>query len=90
VAPSGVSELLGAMALLWRPTRRAAGLFLLTPAAALAHLYRVQRPELLYPSVWALWLQQSIQGALLGFMVCCTAASDQTHPTSLCLLDALG
>jgi len=55
---SGVLELLGAFALLWRPTRRAAGigLFLLTIAVTPAHFHMLQRPEL-FPAIplRALW-----------------------------------
>ena len=45
---SGVFELLGAVGLLWRPTRRAAGigLFLLTLAVTPCHVYMLQRPNL--------------------------------------------
>lgn len=48
VLVSGVFELLGAAGLLWRTTRRAAGigLFLLTLAVTPAHVYMLQRPEL--------------------------------------------
>ena len=65
---SGVLELLGAFALLWRPTRRAAGigLFLLTIAVTPAHFYMLQRPEL-FPAIplWALWLRLPVQAGLL-------------------------
>jgi uncharacterized membrane protein len=48
VLVSGVFELLGAAGLLWRPTRRAAGigLFALTIAVTPAHVYMLQHAEL--------------------------------------------
>ena len=71
VLVSGVFELLGAAGLLWRPTRRAAGigLFLLTLAVTPAHIYMLQRPEL-FASVpyWALVLRLPIQVALLALI----------------------
>lgn len=76
VLVSGMFELLGAAGLLWRPTRRAAGigLFLLTIAVTPCHLYMLQRPEL-FPSIplWALWLRLPIQVALLALIAWCTA-----------------
>ena len=76
VLVSGVFELLGAAGLLWRPTRRAAGigLFLLTIAVTPCHVYMLQRPEL-FPSIplWALWLRLPIQVALLALIAWCTA-----------------
>jgi len=75
VLVSGVFELLGAAGLLWRPTRRAAGigLFLLTIAVTPCHVYMLQRPEL-FPSIplWALWLRLPIQVALLALIAWCT------------------
>ena len=75
VLVSGVFELLGAVGLLWRPTRRAAGigLFLLTIAVTPCHIYMLQRPEL-FPAVpiWALWLRLPIQVALLALIAWCT------------------
>jgi uncharacterized membrane protein len=75
VLVSGVFELLGAAGLLWRPTRRAAGigLFLLTIAVTPCHLYMLQRPEL-FASIplWALWLRLSMQVALLALIAWCT------------------
>ena len=75
VLVSGVFELLGAAGLLWRPTRRAAGigLFLLTIAVTPAHIYMLQRPELFPIPVWALWLRLPIQVALLALIAWCTA-----------------
>ena len=76
VLSSGVLELLGALGLWWRPTRRFAGLglFLLTLAVTLAHIYMLQQPELFPVPIWALWLRLLIQVALLGLIVWCTAA----------------
>lgn len=75
VLVSGGFELLGATGLLWRPTRRAAGvgLFLLTIAVTPCHLYMLQRPEL-FPSIplWAVWLRLPIQVALLALIAWCT------------------
>ena len=76
VLVSGVFELLGAAGLLWRPTRRAAGvgLFLLTLAVTPAHFYMLQRPEL-FTSVpyWALVVRLPVQVALLGVIAWSTA-----------------
>lgn len=75
---SGVPELLGAVALLWNPTRRAAGLglFLLTLAVTPPRIYMLQRPELLPVPVWALWLRLPIQVAMLGLIAWCMVAPD--------------
>ena len=72
---SGVFELLGAAGLLWRSTRRAAGigLFLLTLAVTPCHIYMLQRPELFPIPVWALWLRLPIQVVLLALIAWCTA-----------------
>ena len=71
VLVSGAFELLGAVALLWPPTRRAAawGLFALTLAVTPAHFYMLQQPEL-FPSVpfWALVLRLPLQVALLALV----------------------
>jgi uncharacterized membrane protein len=77
VLVSGVLELLGAAGLLWRPTRRAAGigLFLLTLAVTPAHFYMLQRPEL-FAGVpyWALGVRLPVQVALLALIAWSTSA----------------
>ena len=67
VLVSGVFELLGAVGILYPPTRKAAGigLFLLTIAVTPAHVYMLQRPELFPVPVWALWLRLPVQLGLL-------------------------
>ena len=67
VLVSGVFELLGAAGLLWRPTRRWAGigLFVLTIAVTPAHIYMLQQPELFPVPYWALMLRLPLQVALL-------------------------
>jgi uncharacterized membrane protein len=67
VIVSGVFELIGAAGLLWRPTRRLAGLGLtaLTVAVTPAHIYMLQQPELFGVPIWALWLRLPIQVGLL-------------------------
>ena len=80
VLVSGVFELLGAMGLLWLPTRRAAGigLFLLTIAVTPCHIYMLQRPDLFAAiPLWALWLRLPIQVALLALIVWCTRPERQ-------------
>ena len=71
VLVSGVFELLGAVGLLWPPTRRlsAWGVFALTLAVTPAHVYMLQQPEL-FPSVpyWALVLRLPLQAALLALI----------------------
>jgi uncharacterized membrane protein len=76
VLVSGVFELLCAAGLLWRPTRRAAGigLLLLTLAVTPAHLYMLQRPDLFASApYWALVLRLPIQVALLALIWWSTA-----------------
>lgn len=70
VLVSGVFELLGAAGLLYRPTRRAAGvgLFALTIAVTPAHIYMLQRPELFAVPYWALILRLPLQAALLALI----------------------
>jgi uncharacterized membrane protein len=77
VLVSGVFELLGAAGLLYRPTRRAAGigLFALTVAVTPAHIYMLQRPELFAVPYWALVLRLPLQAALLALIAWSTSVS---------------
>jgi uncharacterized membrane protein len=70
VLVSGVFELLGAAGLLWRPSRRAAGvgLFLLTVAVTPAHFYMLEHAELFPVPYWALVLRLPVQVALLALI----------------------
>lgn len=73
---SGVCELVGAAGLLYRPTRRAAGLalFMLTIAVTPAHIFMLQRPELFSVPYWALILRLPLQLALLVLIAWSTIA----------------
>ena len=73
---TGVLELLGAAGLLWRPTRRAAGLGLiaLTIAVTPAHFYMLQRPDLFAIPYWMLVLRIPLQIALLVLIAWCSLA----------------
>jgi uncharacterized membrane protein len=75
---SGVFELLGAVGLLVRRTRRqaGAGLFLLTIAVTPAHIYMLQRPDLFGVPFWALVLRLPIQVALLCLIAWSTNLGD--------------
>jgi uncharacterized membrane protein len=75
VIVSGVFELLGAAGVLWRPTRRLAGLGLMALAVAVtpAHIYMLQQPQLFEIPVWALWLRLPIQIGLLALIWWSTA-----------------
>lgn len=78
VLVSGVFELLGAAGLLYRPSRRAAGigLLLLTLAVTPAHIYMLQRPELFGIPYWALVLRLPIQAGLLVLIAWSTNVID--------------
>ena len=75
---SGVFELLGAAGLLYRTTRRAAGigLIMLTVVVTPVHLYMLQRPELFGFPYWALLLRLLLQVALLGLIAWSTLRRD--------------
>ena len=82
VIVSGVFELLGALGLLCRPTRRAAGwgLFALTIAVTPVHIYMLQRPELFAVPYWALILRLPLQVALL-VLIFWSAITSPAHAT---------
>jgi uncharacterized membrane protein len=75
VVISGVFELLGAAALLYPRTRRAAGVGLvaLTIAVTPAHIYMLERPDLFAVPYWALVLRLPLQVALLVLIAWSTA-----------------
>jgi len=75
VLVSGGCELIGAAALLWRPSRRIAalGLIALTIAVTPAHVYMLQQPELFAVPYWALVLRLPLQVALLALIAWSTA-----------------
>jgi uncharacterized membrane protein len=70
VRVSGVFELVGAGALLFNATRRAAGfgLFALTLCVTPVHIYMLQRPEIFAVPYWALVLRLPLQVALLALI----------------------
>lgn len=75
VLVSGAFELLGAIGLLWTPTRRAAGmgLALLTIAVTPVHVHMLARPDLFDVPYWALVLRLPLQGLLLWLILWSTA-----------------
>lgn len=64
---TGVFELLGVAGLLYRPTRRAAGIGLLalTIAVTPANVYMLQHADSFHVPYWALVMRLPLQGALL-------------------------
>jgi uncharacterized membrane protein len=77
---SGTFELLGALGVLWRPTRRAAGwgLFALTIAVTPANVYMLQRPDLFsHVPYWLLVLRLPIQVGLLALILWSTSSGTQ-------------
>jgi uncharacterized membrane protein len=82
VLVSGAFELLGAIGILIRPTRRAAGfgLFLLTLAITPANVYMLQRPDLFRVPYWAMILRLPLQVALLALIVWSTEAANVWRP----------
>lgn len=82
VLVSGVFELLGATGLLWRRTRRNAGigLLLLTLAVTPCHIYMLQKPELFDVPLWALWLRLPVQIALLALIAWSTWRTTRRGP----------
>ena len=82
---SGVFELIGAAGLLWKPTRRAAGigLFLLTVAVTPAHFYMLERPDLFSVPYWMLVARIPLQAALLALIVWSTFGIRQRTTTNI-------
>jgi uncharacterized membrane protein len=75
---SGVFELLGAAGLLYRPSRRAAGigLFALTVSVTPANIYMLQRPDLFGIPVWILVARLPLQVLLLAVIWWSTIRAD--------------
>lgn len=75
VLVSGGFELLGAIGLLRRSSRRAAGmgLCLLTVAVTPCHIYMLQHPELFSIPYWVLIVRLPVQALLLALIVWSTA-----------------
>jgi uncharacterized membrane protein len=77
VLATGVLELLGAIGLLWRPSRRIAGLGLLvlTVAVTPANIYMLQHADQFSVPYWALVLRLPLQVALLALIAWSTLPS---------------
>ena len=73
---SGAFELLGALGLLLKSTRRPAGLclFILTLAVTPVHIYMLKSPELFSVPYWALILRLPLQAGLLALIAWSTRA----------------
>lgn len=78
---TGVFELLGAIGLLARTTRRAAGigLFLLTVAVTPANVYMLQHSDLFAVPYWALVLRLPVQVGLLVLIAWSTTGATAVH-----------
>ena len=78
VLVTGAFELLGAAGLLYRPTRRAAGigLFVLTLLVTPANIYMLQRPDLFGIPLWILVARLPLQLALLAVIAWSTMIPD--------------
>lgn len=83
VLASGVCELLGAIGLLWRASRRlaGAGLFLLTIAVTPVHITMLQHATQ-YPAIpyWALVLRLPLQALLLALIAWSTSPPSLRRP----------
>jgi uncharacterized membrane protein len=68
---TGVFELLGALGLLFKQTRQAAGwgLFALTIAVTPANVYMLQKPDLFGIPYWILVARLPVQAALLALIL---------------------
>ena len=75
VLASGVFELIGALALPWPPTRRAAGalLFAVTIAVTPVHVWMLQTADRWPVPYWALVARLPLQVALLALILWSTA-----------------
>lgn len=87
VLATGVLELLGATGVLWRPSRRIAGLglLMLTIAVTPANIYMLQHAAQFAVPYWALVLRLPLQVALLALIAWSTLPSTAhplTHPDS--------
>jgi uncharacterized membrane protein len=82
VLVTGVFELLGAAGVLYRPTRRAAGigLFALTILVTPANIYMLQRHDLFGVPVWLLIARLPLQLALLDLIWWSTIGNARPMP----------
>ncbi len=81
---SGVFELLGAVGVLYGPTRRAAGIGLLalTIAVTPANIYMAQHPDQFHIAEWILILRLPIQLGLLAIIAWSTSVWAARRPWS--------
>ncbi len=84
VLVSGVFELLGAVGVLYGPTRRAAGIGLLalTIAVTPANIYMAQHPDQFHIAEWILILRLPIQLGLLAIIAWSTSVWAARRPWS--------